>query len=276
MLNKFNSVDFHVHGVKNNNQTELKINFPDPFISSILCPGHITRCVDVSNQVYTYMCETCKKIVYKGSDPFIYENAELLNCCNDDEIIFPMLTASSEIQHQIDYYERLYPNEIIGYKIHPNFSTYDVSNLKITSKKILIFHSGKGIYEDPNKIISFAKNYCGDVIIAHLGRLNEDAFRKTRKLKNVFFDCSSISLIWKDFNERQNKLFDLNFLGECKSADTLLLKIIKYVGRKKILYGSDLPYGDKKNDIQIINQLPKHIKKLITKTNPINLLKKHI
>lgn len=254
LLNKARIIDCHVHD--QHNDGDIRVEFPVPFLPEIMCEkNHIVRCTECRNGSYIFSCINCGRKVLFKEDPYFPHNVNLLKSAGGNEIIFPMITISPFINEEIGKYDKLFPGEIIGYKLHPNFSTYYLSKINIESSRILIIHCGIGQYDNANLLLDFAENYKGPVIIAHLGRLSESAFQRAKRLENVFFDCSSIGLIWKSYQNDSYNLCDSCYLGVFSSPDQLLKSVIDYVGVEKIVFGSDEPYGSFQEDINIIERI---------------------
>lgn len=89
--------------------------------------------------------------------------------------------------------------------------------------------------EDVKQIISYKRKHPGlKLIIAHLFGL-ELFIRENIKDTNLYFDISPLQLI----------------------SDKRLIKAVHYVGAKRILFGTDTPYGAKDNLSKSINRILK-------------------
>jgi len=275
LLNNAHIIDCHVHDVHKNG--DVRVEFPTPFIPEIMCKkNHIVRCSDYKNGHYTFACIQCGKKTVFERDPYFNYNIKLLRTHLPNEIVFPLVTISPGLNEKIKKYEMMFPHEIIGYKLHPNFSNYYLTDLCLDSSKILIIHCGVGSYDNAELIIDFAERYLGPVIIAHLGRLSEGAFNRARKLKNIFFDCSSIGLIWKSYLNNSYNLCNSDYLGHFDSPVQLLASVISYVGEDKIIFGSDEPYGSFAEDIAIVENLNVRTKNKLMSQNLKKLIMEQI
>jgi Asp-tRNA(Asn)/Glu-tRNA(Gln) amidotransferase A subunit family amidase len=88
-----------------------------------------------------------------------------------------------------------------------------------------------------------------------MGRFSRSGFDRSRNMKNVYFDCSSIGLIWDSYNKNSYHLCDTSYLGAFDSPDRLLSLSMQYVGEDKVLFGSDEPYGSWDRDVMIVERL---------------------
>ncbi len=275
LLNNAHIIDCHVHDIHKNG--DVRVEFPTPFIPEIMCEkNHIVRCLDYRNGQYTFACVQCgKKIVFE-KDPYFECNITLLRTHLPNEIVFPLVTISPGLNDEISKYEKMFPNEIIGYKLHPNFSNFFLTDCCVDASKILIIHCGVGKYDNAELIIDFAERYSGPVIIAHLGRLSEVAFNRARKLKNIFFDCSSIGLIWRSYLNNSYNLCDSSYLGSFDSPENLLSAVIDYVGDDKVIFGSDEPFGSFVDDALIIEHLDVSTRAKLMAQNMRKLIKQQM
>jgi predicted TIM-barrel fold metal-dependent hydrolase len=264
LVNLPSGIDFHVHiNPFNEEQIEYVITsnrrmviLPDLFIPELACEkGHIVRCSNAidENRLY-FTCTTCGKPIYTGSDPFRKYNEKLFQIFenyNDRIWIFPAITVTPYMLQEISYYERNYLGLYGGFKIHPNYSSYLISQLKLDSNYPILFHSGVGKLENPMLQIKFAKNYHGIVIIAHMGRFMKKCFDNAKTMNNVFFDCSAFTLLWNSYANNKS-LFDTSYLGHFRDISDLISASINYLGADKIVFGSDFPYGNYEENINAL------------------------
>lgn len=264
-------IDCHVHAIHRN--TGASILFPDLPIDEITCKqSHIVRLESVINGKHKYTCSTCNRVVYFGEDPFVKYNHALMNGRRENELVFPYIPISPFSLEQIECYERAYPGLIFGYKLHPNYSNYDIDKFKPKQNRIYIIHSGVGERENPLKIIHFAKKINGVVIIAHLGRFCKQAFDLSKLMDNVYFDCSPLSLLWNSYITHSDRIFDPSFLGVFSSPSEMIKLVADYIGWDKLVYGSDAPLGDYSFDMACCRNLDMSLKHRICSKNIVKLL----
>lgn len=268
-------IDCHVHNA--HSFADVRVEFPSPFQQKLLCqPGHMVRCIHVTKSKYIFQCTECGKITYNGDDPFWDENIFLLNHATDNELVFPFIIVSPEMGVAIEKYEKNFGENILGYKLHPNFSQFSLKDISLSSKKILLIHSCVGLLDNAELIVDFAEHYNGKVIIAHMGRFNKNAFDRARQMDNVYFDCSSIGLIWQSYNNHQYNLCDTSYLGAFKKPADLLSAAMEYVGIDKVVFGSDEPFGCFEKDIKIVNELSEDLRSALLSRNMRKILEEQI
>lgn len=266
-------IDVHVHDEPT--KSDINLQFPKPFIPDIVChPGHIVRCSKVDSKRYVFVCSVCGKTTYDGEDPYYIYNKELIEK-NSKDLICPLLIISPEIDKEIEKYENEFSEKIFGYKIHPNFSEFLVSEMTISTRKPIIVHCEVGQYDNVNVILDFAERHDGPIIIAHMGRFSKSGFDRARNMKNVYFDCSSIGLIWDSYNKDSYHLCDTSYLGAFDSPDRLLSLSMQYVGEDKVLFGSDEPYGCWDRDVMIVERLNNRLKDRLLSGNFKKMMKEY-
>lgn len=265
-------IDCHVHATHRDYGSSIVFtNLP---INEIICKQyHIVRLESVINGKHKYICSTCNKTVYYGDDPFVRYNDELIKQMQGNELVFPFIPISPYSLEQIEYYEHAYPGLIYGYKLHPNYSNYNIDQFKPRQDRIYIVHSGVGEKENPLKIIDFAKNLDGIVIIAHLGRFCKQAYDLARTMDNVYFDCSPLFLLWKSYIAHSDRLFDSSFLGTFSTPSDMIERVADYIGVDKLVYGSDAPFGDYSFDMDCCRALDISLRDQICSKNIVKLLK---
>ena len=264
-------IDCHVHATHKG--FGASIVFPILPIEEITCKQcHIVRLESVINGKHKYTCSTCNKIVYYGEDPFVRYNDELMKQRLKNELVFPFIPISPFSFEQIEFYEHAYPGLIYGYKLHPNYSNYNIDQFNPKQNRIYIVHSGVGELEKPMKIIDFAKKLDGIVIIAHLGRFCKQAYDLSKFMDNVYFDCSPLSLLWNSYITHSDRIFDTSFLGVFSSPSEMIERVADYIGWDKLVYGSD--NGDIGFDNACCDNLDTSLRRFLCSDNIVKLLKK--
>ncbi len=240
------------------------IVFLNPFDDKYCCPNsfkdnklHRSFVQDISETTYSISCERCNTIHYMGEDVFRSANVKLLelaNGCNMRALAF--LTASSlSIQHQVDYYEKNHPS-FLGYKIHPTITMYPADGLQFSSKKTVVFHSGNDKYASPKQIVEFARNYSGNVVIAHFARFDISALKEISDMSNVWVDMSPFTFLFGLIQSRPEQLFDTHIYGEQKDNIRKMFDFVaSCVGLNKILFASDAPFGNLSDEKQFLDSL---------------------
>ena len=269
----YSVIDSHVHSCHLTDRASIV--FPEISIPEVQCkPRHIVRLEEADGVTYNYVCSTCGKTIYSGKDPYRPYNEELLKNRYDNELVFPFVAISPFSLEQIEFYEHTYPGLIYGYKLHPNYSNYNIEQFKPKQNRVYIIHSGVEERENPMKIIDFAKRLDGIVIIAHLGRFCKQAYDLSISMDNVYFDCSPLSLLWKSYTTHSDRLFDSSFLGTFSSPSEMIVHVANYIGVDKLVYGSDAPYGDYSFDMECCESLDVSLKQRICLENILKLLKR--
>ncbi len=134
-----------------------------------------------------------------------------------------------------------------GVKLHPdiqNFKIDDYRNLKIyelceQEGLPILMHTGDDRYDNsnPNRLLPILQIYTGLTVIgAHLGGYTvwEEAVEKLAGIPNLYVDCSSCS--WK-----------INKEDACR--------YIRAYGTDRVLFGSDYPMWDVKDELAFLQDL---------------------
>lgn len=259
-FNNYSIIDCHVHACHLTDRASLV--FPEIGIPEILCEsGHIVRLHDVQGDTYTYVCSTCGRIVYSGKDPHRIYNEEIIEARKENELVFPFVAISPQIKRDMLYYAKKFGSR--GVKLHPNYSSYLIDSCEVPTGFYYVIHSGKGEYDNPMRILDFARQCQGAVIIAHLGRMNKDLFDGIKETNNIVLECSPVTGLWNAFKNKTGQIYDASFLGEVETPEEMLQRIMEYVGSDKVVYGSDIPIESASEDLAVIEKLPTVFKKKI-------------
>ena len=240
------------------NNIEESIVMIDPFIDKYECSkekSHFvkTKLDEERHEIYC-KCEVCKKETYRGGDPYIDYNLFLLNNLEKEQNVnvFPVLPAvPSVIQNSIDYYKGLYKS-IKGFKAYTGTSSYTLDELgKLSLKKPLLVHSGTYRNQDPANMIKFAKNFDSYLIIAHFAGLNLDAIRQLKEIDNVVIDISPAKKMYELYikSNRKGGMFNKESIHSVEDMYYLLCENFVI---DRIVWGSDYPYSNQKEEIQCI------------------------
>lgn len=246
--------------------------FRCPFDCSIDCPSctsinnnmegctdcsspkkHRTAIIDNNNSLSVF-CKTCNTIVYTGSDPVHQFNVELLMRTQSfrskiKPFVF-LSVCNSTIQREIDFFEQNFPNEFVGYKLHPWTNQASVCNLHVNTKLPFLIHTGMRDLESTENALIFAKNHPNNVvIIAHAAQLNSLYLEKIASMSNVYIDCCPSMFMFK----YPNSSFGNNI--HLESPADIYHIALKYVKADRILFGSDSPWGDSKAELNVVHSL---------------------
>lgn len=244
-----------------NDQQKYKINksvcFLNPFVPELLCKvncKHRIRIVDKDDKELQIYCENCEKIIYSGIDPLRLLNIQLLKQTREIKSIIPFvyLNISKAINSEVRYFEQYYGDLVMGYKIHPKLCSRHLSSVTINSNKPIIVHTGVQEETSPADIIKFAKNYKGDVILAHCARFSEKDLLIIKNTSNLYIDISPFLTLYKSIKEKSNTLYDISYFGKINNPTDLLQKLINYVGINKIVFGTDAPFTNFKEELEFI------------------------
>lgn len=216
-------------------------------------------------------CRTCGKTIFKGSiDPLRQYNLELIYITRPyRSILKPILYISlckSTIQNEIDYFEKNYPNDFIGFKFHPWNDQVNVKDFHIRSNHTILIHCGSRIIEHSSNSIIFAKqNPNVKIIISHAAALCDESLRQISFMDNIFIDCCPSTFLFK------TKKQSLENYKEIHSPEDIYYKVLDFVPSNKILFGSDSPWGNSINELKIVNNLKvsKRVKEQILFMNAI-------
>lgn len=254
------------------------IFFLNPFDIDYCCPNslidsklHKSIVRNISDKVYSISCSCCKSTHYQGEDVFREKNITLLELAKEMNMYTLAFLSASEkaIQNQVDFYEENCPG-FLGYKIHPTIMMCAADTFKIKSKKTIVFHSGNDEYASPKRILKFAENYAGNVVIAHLARFDRNSLIEISHMDNVWVDTSPYTFLYERIKSKPNQLCNTwGYDGEDCRAMELFLELADCVGYEKLLFASDEPFGDVIKEYQFVseNGLDSMVVKKITETN---------
>lgn len=179
---------------------------------------------------------------------FLSVNNWAKEICSDKIISFGGIYPSSNYKQEIDYIVGL---GLKGLKFHSEYQNFIVDDEKmlpiydyaLSKGLILLFHggydpAGKPPYKSNPKRFAHVLDEMkgGNIIIAHLGgHAQWDDVEKYLVGKNVFLDTA---MGFEYFPLEQ------------------FVRIVKSHGAKKVLFGSDSPWSNAKNEINILKGLP--------------------
>ncbi len=215
---------------------------------------HRIQVVEKNNHMLL-QCNTCGYITYEGSiDPLRKYNQELIAITSPyRRTIKPLiyvLLCKSTIQNEIDFWENNYPNDFVGFKLHPWNDQVSVADFKVHSSKPFLIHTGIRDLESAKNAIAFAKgNPTLKVVIAHAGALDTTVLNEIGLLENVFIDCCPSTFM---FESRFSALYSPEHIF---APEDIYWKVLKYLPSHKILFGTDSPWGDTQKELEVIRNL---------------------
>lgn len=218
-------------------------------------------------------CKTCGNIILKSTlDPLRKYNVALINLTKPYRTqVRPLLYLSlchSTLQTEINFFERCYGNEFVGFKLHPWNDQVSVANFSILSSKPILIHTGIRDIESGKNAIIFAENNPEiKIVIAHAAALDENCLRKIAIMENVFIDCCPSVFMFK------NRFSSLFSPEDIHSPEDIYYKVLDYVPSRKILFGSDSPWGNSKDELDVVNRLhiPESVREQILYKNAAKL-----
>lgn len=233
--------------------------FLNPTFLNLLCPLDKTHRVAVrdTNEYNTleFYCTICKKVIYRGSDPYHKANIALLQFSQTRKEVVPFIflaMSNNTIPHELNFFENSFANSYCGYKIHPSLNRRNpVELIKLKSKRPIIIHSSTGDFAAPGNISQFALNYAGNVSIAHLASF-DSSFLNYDIPANIFFDCSPLSVLANEYkNHDENVFCDQENIDENDQVDFML----KFLNRSNVMFATDAPWSNREKELQFINKL---------------------
>ena len=246
--------------------------FRCPFDCSITCPKcesvnnnmenctdcdhpqkHRTAIIERGDNLAIY-CKTCNNVIYTGTDPVRKYNIEILEKTRNFRSKikpFVFLTiCNSTIQQEIDFFEQNFAGEFVGYKLHPWTNQVSVKDLHLNTKLPFLIHTGIRSLESTENALIFAKNHPNNgVVIAHAAQLNVQYLQEVANMPNVFMDCCPSTFMFK--YKTSSFVSDI-----CLNTPADIYKIaLQYIGSRKILFGTDSPWGNSEDELEVIRSL---------------------
>jgi predicted TIM-barrel fold metal-dependent hydrolase len=258
---------------------EMAVIMINPNIKEIFCKkGHKIKCFDSNiNGEILIECRNCKKIIYKGENPYRDLNVSLINQCKKYTrrlfplVYLPVLPKLSQFEYE--YYENKHKGEFFGYKFQPSLSNNKISILKnFNSNLPILIHSGRDEISNPINIIEFAKRYNGNIVISHFSKFNQSIFDFANTNQNIYIDSSPASIMFKAISNSPEKLFNIEYLADIKRPQELYRNVLTTLDEDKLLFGSDYPVSSIKKEKSILES-SNLSKKQINKISHLNIIK---
>lgn len=236
-------------------------------------PNRHRVCVVGTDSELHLKCRTCGTILLRTKiDPLREYNIRLLNITKPYRSrLKPLLYISlckTTIQNEIDFFEKYYSNEFVGFKLHPWNDQVSVSNFRLQCSKPILIHTGMRELESSKNAITFAENNPSvKVVVAHAAALDEKVLKKIAKMENVFVDCCPSKFMY------DSKYISLSCPKEINSPEDIYYMVLDFLPSDKILFGTDSPWGNSKDELDVVNKLhiSKSVKEKILFKNALNL-----
>ena len=212
-------------------------------------------CVTEENGKLTLRCRTCGKVIIKTSiDPLRRHNLDLIHMTRPyRSSIKPLIYVSlcmSTIQAEINFFEKYFADDFVGFKLHPWNDQVSVANFKFRSSKPVLIHTGMRELESAKNAVAFAtQNPEIKTVIAHAATLDEEILRKIATLGNAYIDCCPSSFMY------DSKFSSLFSPEEILSPEDIYYKALDFLPSDKILFGTDSPWGNSENELTVVRKL---------------------
>lgn len=231
-------------------------------------PQHRVTVFSSDNQL-VLQCKTCGKVIAKTSiDPLRVHNKELIMLTKPYRSalkpLLYLLLSKATMQQEIDFWENNYPNSFVGFKLHPWNDQVSVADFRLHASKPFLIHTGIRELESAKNAIAFAKNNANlKVVLAHAAALDENALQEISLLDNVWIDCCPSTFMY------ENRFSAFAFPQDITSPADIYYKALDYLPSSKVLFGTDSPWGNSRQELAVIQQLqvPESVKAQILYRN---------
>ena len=241
----------------------------NPFVKELMCePNHRVRFIGESKGG-RLECLTCGKLLLRCKhDPYRLLNLSLLSESRKLKgKVYPFVyltTCASTFQQEIDYFEYNHFDEFYGFKFISTFNMVSVCQLKgIRTNKPLLFHTKNDIYADAMNVINVTQHLSTPVILAHFCSFNDKALEYVNQKDSIYYtDISPLLDLKNNYESRNNlKIYPVWNNYSQFSFESFIKRRIESLNPKKILFGTDTPWGNMKSEVQyfLSLDLPKYI-----------------
>lgn len=218
-------------------------------------------------------CKTCGKTILRSVvDPLREYNLKLIHMTKAyRHKIKPLIyicLCSATIQSEIDFFEKNYPDDFVGFKLHPWNDQVNVANFRVHCSRPILIHTGIRELESAKNAIAFAeKNSDVKVVIAHAAALEEEVLKKIAKMHNVYVDCCPSVFMFR------NKITSLFSPQKITTPKDIYYKVLNFVPSRRILFGTDSPWGNSQDELAVVRNLniPESTRELILFKNAFKL-----
>ncbi len=231
-----------------------------PFINEMICPfdkKHYT-CVrqgyDGRDEIF---CTNCNKRISQATNIYRQYNVMTINLV---ELInrkygtrfYPFITSivsERMLKSELDYFSSNYANRFFGLKIYTGLSFDVLNNIHFNANIPLLIHTGTYFNQQPKNMLNFLLNYDGPVCLAHFARIDIESIRVLSEKNNLYLDSSPASRLSEVCS--RNEALAKNIT----TPKDLYYKILNVIGTKKLLWGSDAPYGNVATELKLFHEL---------------------
>lgn len=212
-------------------------------------------CINEKDWKIALSCRTCGKLILESNiDPLRKYNIDLINLTKPYRTFLkPILYLSlckSTLQNEINFFEKNFEGEFVGFKFHPWNDQVNIADFKIKTTKSILIHTGLRSIESVKNAIVFATNNPNiKVIIAHAATLDDDCLRKIAKSPNIFIDCCPSVFMFK------NRWSCFTCSEGLSSPEDIYYRVLRIIPSNKILFGTDSPWGNSTDELAVIRNL---------------------
>lgn len=214
-------------------------------------------------------CKTCEKTLLTSTvDALRDYNIALIQMTRPyRKKIKPLLyiaLCKATIQAEIDFFEKNFPHEFVGFKLHPWNDQVSVADFKLHTTKPILIHTGVRDLESAKNAAIFAKNNPElKVVIAHAAALDEEVLKEIAQLDNAYIDCCPSSFLYET---KSTSLFSPQ---DILTPEDIYYKALDFLPSNKILFGTDSPWGNSKQELAVVSrlQVPADVKEEILYQN---------
>lgn len=200
-------------------------------------------------------CRTCGKLILESNvDPLRKYNMDLINLTKPYRAFLkPILYLSlckTTLQNEINFFEKKFVGEFVGFKFHPWNDQVSVADFEIRCSYPILIHTGPRNIENPINAITFAQNNPNvKVVIAHAAALDENCLQIISKSENMFIDCCPSIFMF----ESRSTFF--SHPQSISKPEDIYYKVLSMVPSNKILFGTDSPWGNTSDELAVVRSL---------------------
>lgn len=211
--------------------------------------------VESYNGGYRLRCKVCDEIIIRQKeDPLRKYNIELMRqTAKYGSRIKPLLYISlckSTIQKEIAFYEKNFKGLYCGYKFHPWTDQVSIRDFVVETSLPMLIHTGLRECELAEDAVHFAKAHPNNkVVIAHAAQLKQKLLETISESCNMYLDCCPADFLYRN---RESCFEDYSKIN---SPEDVFYYALNVVDSKRIMFGTDSPWGSSKKELDIISKL---------------------
>lgn len=254
----FDLTEEHIYECKSKRYEIVKrVISINPYIDELRChidKHHKTAFVDVDNGVHMY-CFQCGKIFSLNENIYFEKTKRMLQTIDrniDIPFYTPPLTSIgiNNIPKDIE----LLGSEIYGIKLYTGTASCTLNSMgKLNSKLPLLVHVGTKYNDEPKGMLGFLERYDGNICMSHFARFDKDALEYVKKHDNFFVDTSPANCMFKRYIVKHRK--DGLYMNDFSNVKEFYERIIDIVGITKVIWGSDYPFGNVDEELEVVSKL---------------------